>query len=132
MPITISREEISDMHASCVCLQTRSKARFLTQAYDRILAPSGLKITQFSVLSVLLAGPLTIGEIADLVDIDRTTLARNLMPLQRDGYVTLNGGQDARTRIMTLTTKSVRATEQAFKLWKQAQAIYAAPEIATG
>ncbi len=125
---TISREDILNMHASCACLQARSKARSLTEAYDRILAPSSLKITQFSLLSVLLVGPATMSEVAEMTGIDRTTLARNFMPLQRDGHVTLKGGKDARTRIVTLTAKGRRATEQAFALWMQAQAIYAVPQ----
>ncbi len=123
---TFTKQDILDMHSACACLQSRRKARSLTQEYDRILAPSGLKLTQFSLVSILLAGPLTIGELAEAVEIDRTTLTRGLMPLERDGYITLEDGpQDARQRIATLTTKGVHLTRQALELWKKAQGLYA-------
>jgi DNA-binding MarR family transcriptional regulator len=126
-----SKQEILRLQASCACLQARSKARSLTEEYDRILAPSGLRITQFSLLSVLLAGPSTISELADAVNIDRTTLTRGLMPLQRDGYVAFEDGKDARKHIVALTAKGIRMTKEALELWKQAQALYAPSNLHT-
>lgn len=113
------------MQASCACLQARGKARSLTQAYDRILAPSGLKITQFSLVSILLAGPSTIGELAEAVNIDRTTLTRGLAPLEREGFITINDGTDARMRVIALTDYGKATTLKAVSLWKLAQAQYA-------
>ncbi len=120
-----SKQQILDVQASCVCLRARSRARELTRAYDDILAPSGLKITQFSPLSVLLAGPSMVSELADAAAIDRTTLTRVLAPLEREGYITIDGEHDARKRIISLTSKGTQATKRALALWKEAQALYA-------
>jgi len=120
-----TKQDAIALRNSCVCLQTRDRARFLTQEYDRIMAPSGLRITQFSFMSILLAGPASIGDLAEAVGIDRTTLTRGLALLQRDEYITLEGGHDARTHVAALTEHGKRATQQAFALWKRAQAQYA-------
>jgi DNA-binding MarR family transcriptional regulator len=120
-----SKQEIMNMQASCACLRARGRARSLTQLYDHILAPSGLKITQFSLVSILLAEPSTIGELAEAVNIDRTTLTRALAPLERKGFIAINDGKDARMRIITLTDHGKSATLKALSLWKLAQAQYA-------
>lgn len=127
--VTHSKQSILAQHASCACTQARNTARYLTQKYDSELAPSGLKITQFNPLSILLAGPQTMSALAGDVGIDRTTLNRVLMPLERDGYVVTMDGKDARTRVIELTTKGRHATLQALDLWKQAQARYAPAQV---
>ncbi|HSX07014.1 MAG TPA: MarR family transcriptional regulator [Candidatus Saccharimonadia bacterium] len=120
-----SAQHILDIQASCACLQARGRARELTKAYDQILAPSGLKITQFSPLSILLAGSATISDLAEAINIDRTTLTRVLAPLQHSGYITTGNARDARKRIISLTEKGIQATKLAYTLWKEAQALYA-------
>lgn len=118
-------QDISTIRSSCACLQARGKARFLTEEYDRIMAPSGLRITQFNLVAPLLVGPCSMSDLAKAAAIDRTTLTRNLRPLERKGFVTLHDGKDARTHIAALTAKGGRAATQAFSLWKVAQAQYA-------
>jgi len=130
MQTTFTQQDAIALRNSCACLQTRAKARFLTQEYDRILAPSGLRITQFSFMSILLTGSTTIGALAEIVGIDRTTLTRGLALLERGNYVVLEGGDhDARTRIAALTPRGTRATRQALVLWRQAQAQYAGADV---
>ena len=66
----------------CNCSTLRSATRVLTQAYDEVLRPSGLRTTQFSILARLAGvGPVPLSELAELLAMDRTTLARNLRPL---------------------------------------------------
>jgi DNA-binding transcriptional ArsR family regulator len=72
----------------CNCFAVRSDARHVSQLYDQLLAPVGLRVTQFSILAKLKRrGPLTINALADDMVMDRTTLGRNIQPLQRDGLI---------------------------------------------
>src|SRR5215470_18702715 len=81
---TLSEPEV------CNCLAVRSAARHVTQLYDQFLAPIGLRITQFSILAKLKRrGPLTINALADVMAMDRTTLGRNIQPLERDGLIAI-------------------------------------------
>ena len=74
--------------SECTCFRIRGAARRVTQIYSRHLAPTGLKISQFSLLGFVGAeGPITIGRLSDLLATDRTTLTRNLRPLLHDGLI---------------------------------------------
>jgi len=80
-------------------LALRQAARHVTQFYDQVLAPSGLRTTQFSVLAKLHhLGPTTINNLAKDLVMDRTTLGRNILPLQRDGLIAaVRGTADRRS-----------------------------------
>src|SRR5207253_1239800 len=72
----------------CNCLALRQAARHVTQFYDQCLAPTGLRTTQFSILAKLKRlGPMTINALARELVMDRTTLGRTMLPLQRDGLI---------------------------------------------
>jgi DNA-binding MarR family transcriptional regulator len=72
--------------AGCNCLALRQAARHVTQIYDQFLAPSGLRATQYSILARLQRkGPMTINALAAELVMDRTTLGRNILPLEREG-----------------------------------------------
>lgn len=108
----------------CHCLAVRQAARHVTQFYDRFMAPFGLRSTQFSVLSMLRrAGPLSINALAAELVMDRTTLGRNIRPLQRGGLVTsVVGKTDRRSRQLQLTPRGRARIGQARKGWTKAQA----------
>lgn len=107
---------------SCVCLNFRRTARLITQFYDQTLAPAGVTITQFSMLTIIGAHEsLTINAAAVVFKLDRTTLSRNLRPLEREGWITIQTGDDRRSRIITLSDKGRATVEQATPLWQQAQ-----------
>src|SRR3981081_119600 len=77
----------------CNCLALRQAARHVTQFYDQCLAPAGLRTTQLSILAKLKRlGPLTINALARELVMDRTTLGRSMLPLERDGLVTIKDG----------------------------------------
>ncbi len=106
----------------CVCFNLRKAARAVTQFYDARLKPSGLKATQLSLLFALAAtGPINMKQLAELMVMDRTTLTRNVRPLQRAGLVTSATGKDRRTRRLTLTGRGRDALRHALPLWRQAQ-----------
>jgi DNA-binding MarR family transcriptional regulator len=106
----------------CLCTSLRQAALAVTQIYDEALEPSGLKITMFRLLRRISdAGQPTISELARIVDLDRSTLGRNLKVLERLGYVQLAGGQDERSKIVVLTARGRTRFEKAFPLWEKAQ-----------
>jgi DNA-binding MarR family transcriptional regulator len=108
----------------CTCLAIRQAARHVTQYYDQHLAPSGLLITQFSILAKLKAGgPLTINGLADVMVMDRTTLGRNILPLVRDGLIAVaQGSTDRRSKELHLTDFGLERLLDASKYWAEAQA----------
>src|SRR5260370_794120 len=82
---------------ACNCLTVRQAARHVTQFYHRFLALSGLRTTQFSILARLQEqGPMTINALAVNLVLERTTLGRNILPLERDGLIRI--GRAARCR----------------------------------
>ena len=112
--------------SGCACLNLRKAARAITQAYDTELRPTGLRATQFSLLATLATlEPATMGGLADRLAMDRTTLSRNLGPLQRRGLVTSRKGKDSRVRELSLTADGRAALEGAIPVWRRAQAQFA-------
>jgi len=109
--------------SSCVCVNLRRAARAVSQIYDEALAESGIKITQFSLLRAVERNePVAISALAEELDLDRTTMARNLAPLERDRLVTLTPGSDQRITEVRLTPKGRAAVTKALPLWQNAQA----------
>jgi DNA-binding MarR family transcriptional regulator len=116
----VSPADIANNH--CTCLRLRRITRRLTQRYDERLSPSGLRITQFSLLALLHGDePLSISALAEKMALDRTTLTRNLRPLIEQGLASLDEGPDARTRALRMTAKGHKAFMKAVPLWRRAQ-----------
>lgn len=109
--------------ADCNCLAVRQAARHITQFYDRWLAPNGLRATQFSILARLRQpGPMTIGALAQQMVMDRTTLGRNIRPLQRDGLIVVEPGKrERRSKTLRLTKEGAARFEKAVPAWVRAQ-----------
>jgi DNA-binding MarR family transcriptional regulator len=107
----------------CHCLALRQAARHVTQFYDRYLAPSGLRTTQFSILAKLKGqGPLTINALARELVMDRTTLGRTMLPLERDGLIAINEGTvDRRSKELAVTKSGNERLQRAARLWVEAQ-----------
>jgi DNA-binding MarR family transcriptional regulator len=107
----------------CNCLALRQATRHVTQFYDRFLASSGLRTTQFSILARLrLAGPLTINALAKRMVMDRTTLGRNILPLEREGLIEIvPDASDRRSKIVRLTEAGAARLREARAGWTQAQ-----------
>jgi DNA-binding MarR family transcriptional regulator len=112
----------------CNCFAVRAAARHVTQSYDQILAPTGLRTTQYSILARLKwKGPLAINALAEDMVMDRTTLGRNILPLQRDGLITIkSAASDRRAKELRLTKAGEKRLEAALKGWSQAQARFEA------
>jgi DNA-binding MarR family transcriptional regulator len=108
----------------CNCFAVRSAARHITQLYDQLLAPVGLRATQFSILAKLRrVGPMTINALAQQMVSDRTTLGRNIQPLERDGLVRIQASAgDRRAKELHLTKAGEKRLQEALEAWSRAQA----------
>ncbi|MCC7253145.1 MarR family transcriptional regulator [Hyphomicrobium sp.] len=115
------------LEVECYCTLVRRSARALTEFYDIALAPSGLRVTQYSLLRAIerLEKPsLTL--LAESTGLDRSTLGRNLRVLEKAGFVVIRPGIDERTRIVELKPQARHALKVARPLWTKAQTKVAA------
>jgi DNA-binding MarR family transcriptional regulator len=101
----------------------RKATRRVSQLYDAVLAPCGLRSTQRSILiHIARAGTPTMGDLAAALVLDRSALAHNLKPLERDGLVAVVPDQeDKRSRLVALTKRGSAKLRESMELWKQAQ-----------
>jgi DNA-binding MarR family transcriptional regulator len=112
---------------ACACGRLRRATRALTQLYDDVMAPSGLRVTQFSLLRTLSReGSSRMSDLAESLLLDRTALSRTLDPMVERGFVDIVPGRDARTREVSLTRAGEKAIRTAEPYWKHAQAQVAA------
>jgi DNA-binding MarR family transcriptional regulator len=115
---------VSTNPAACNCLALRQATRHVTQFYDQFISPLGLRATQYSILARLhRKGAMTINALAAELVMDRTTLGRNILPLQRDGLIAVGPGQtDRRSKELRLTRAGQERFAAAQKGWTKAQA----------
>ncbi|MDD5409915.1 MAG: MarR family winged helix-turn-helix transcriptional regulator [Methylobacter sp.] len=106
----------------CVSFNLRKANRAVSQFYDDILRPAGIRGTQYSLLVALkICGPVLVTQLAEHTVIDRTTLTRNLKVMEKQGLIKVLPGEDRRTRIVTITEKGLAVLLTAYSLWTQAQ-----------
>ena len=112
-----------DVYTACVCLGVQRAARGVARRYDEALRPTGITSGQFTILSSLLRDePTPIGALADLLGLDRTTLNRNLRPLEAENLVaTVSDPKDARVRGIQLTPVGRKRLDAAIPLWRKVQ-----------
>ncbi len=108
----------------CTCTALRRAARAATAAYDAALAPVGLRVTQFAILRILARlGPLPVSRLAEEAALDRSTMGRNLDPLERRGLVALAPDpRDGRARVAALTGAGEAAIAAALPHWRAVEA----------
>ena len=106
----------------CSSFKLRQLSRRVSQHFDRIVGGAGLKTTQYSLLShILKFGPVQPGEIAARMEMDASTLSRNLQPLVAQGWVAVGPGDDGRSRFVTATEAGRVKHAEAQRAWKRAQ-----------
>jgi len=105
--------------AACNCLALRQAARHVSQFYDQFLAPHGLRATQYSILARLQRrGTMSINLLAAELVMHRTTLGRNILPLQREGLISISPGRvDRRSKKLRLTKAGAERCRGALKGW---------------
>lgn len=106
----------------CHCLAARRNSRAMTRLFEAKLRPHGLRATQFSILAALaLKGSTPVGELAALLDLERTTLTRSANLLERNGWIASAPSEDARQHFVHLTKAGRRKLEGAFPDWQKMQ-----------
>ena len=115
-------ENFDEVIANCAAVRTLSAARAITKIYSDTLRPTGITITQFTLLITIgRAKPESISEIGKWLNIDRTSLTRNLKPLEAAGLVTRANEGPKRKRQIKLTKKGEEVLQSSFPLWQKAQ-----------
>jgi DNA-binding MarR family transcriptional regulator len=109
--------------AGCFCMASREAARKITRLFDASMQESGIRITQFTILSqLLLRGEMPIGKLAGILGMERTTLTRNLALLEEEKWIAVRAGDDPRARMIAITAPGRAAVRRAFPYWSKAQA----------
>ena len=117
------KHKAAEMGRVCVCFNIRKSTRLLTAHYDRVMNPTGLKATQFSLLmTMLLQDSASVSQLANILGMDRTTLSRNLRLLEKKGLITVTTGEDRREQRIGLTDRGREVIDQAMPFWEEAQA----------
>jgi DNA-binding MarR family transcriptional regulator len=107
---------------ACSCFAARRTARLITQHYEQHMKPTGLTVTQFTMLAMLsLAGPQRTSQFASMLGLERTTLTRNLRELRARGWVAEPGTADRRVRLLAITKRGAAAARGALPHWREAQ-----------
>lgn len=112
------------LHESpCLCAVVRKTGRVLTRKYDRHLRPSGLKVTQYSMLANIIRNPgIAVSELARVLFMDQTTVTRNLRVLEKSGYVHLEAEEtDYRVKRILVSDVGMTKMNEARPLWEKAQ-----------
>jgi len=116
------KEICKNVENRCLGMHVRKAARLLAVYYDDYLKPADLKGTQFTLLNEIYLNPsISIGQLAERLGVDRTTLNRNLNLLERKELVMSRAGEDLRLRSLTLTPKGEQSLKDALPLWQMAQ-----------
>lgn len=106
----------------CHCINLRRAANHITEYYDKIMAPAGLTVNQYSLLVHLeQAEESSVSQLAFHMGLERSTLARNLKPLMRAGLIQDKAGETARNRKLCMTQQGKETLKRAAPLWTQAQ-----------
>jgi DNA-binding MarR family transcriptional regulator len=106
----------------CTHFKLRQLSRSVGRHFDASVGASGLKTTQYSLLNhVVLLGPIRPSDLAARMSLDASTLTRNLQPLIAQGWLELNAGADARSRLINITESGRAKWAEAKRMWKQAQ-----------
>jgi DNA-binding MarR family transcriptional regulator len=112
----------------CNCTAIRQAARHMTRFYDTCLAEVGLRGTQYTILLYLSRqGETTIGDLAEAMVMDRTTVGHAIKPLERDCLVSIDvDPADRRSRLIALTEQGVKKVEDGYAAWTKAQRVFEA------
>ena len=106
----------------CSSFKLRQLSRRVSQHFDHIVSAAGLKTTQYSLLShIVKLGPVRPGELAVQMEMDASTLTRNLRPLVDQGWAVVGAGADGRSRCVTITSAGRAKRVEAQREWKRAQ-----------
>ena len=110
------------MSNACYCIVLRKASRRISAVYDEALAPHGINITQFSAIrNIKRYEPISLTDLADKLDLDRSTVGRNMKVLERIGLVATATGEDHREAALSLTEEGKALLARAEPIWHDVQ-----------
>jgi len=112
---------MAETSSPCTCFHLRRATRQVSQIYDRELAAVDLSLNEYSILRRTSESPRALGDLADALGMDRSTLSRNLKPLLDEGWLLEVRGEDARQRLLQLSDSGRARLQLARPHWKRAQ-----------
>ena len=125
LEVNMDRNIVNKNSSSCNCINVRRASQAITEVYDKFLAPSNLNVGKFSLLKhISQLGPVSVSDLAIIIRLDRTTLVRNLKPLEENGLVRDISIEGSRNRQLKLTDKGVDVYRSAEQLWEKAQKFF--------
>jgi len=114
--------DLTALISECACLKVRTASRAVTRFYDDAFRPVGLRATQLSVLvAVAASDAVSIASLSRMLGMDRSTLTRNLRPLEGKGLVALGAEGHHRSRTLSVTSKGDQLVRKALPLWEKTQ-----------
>lgn len=107
----------------CICANLRKKTRIVTQLYDKLLQPTDLKVTQYSMLAhIARYKGITISKLGEILLLDQTTITRNVNILKKNGYVEITRSkQDSRAKVISITHLGMEKLHEATPIWQEIQ-----------
>lgn len=118
----MKRKIYTKQASACHCMNLRRSSLAISQVYDEFLTPSGLKISQYSLIKqIKRLGPVSVSNLALEIGKDRTTVVRNLKPLEERDLIIDTAAQHTRDRQLEVTDRGIESLEQAEPLWLEAQ-----------
>ena len=110
------------MYEPCICISVRTASRKLTARYDAALEPAGINLAQYSLMrNIGRHGPVSLTKLAEIVELDRSTLGRNVRVLKRMGLAAIMPGDDLREATLSLTEAGQQTLARAIPLWEGTQ-----------
>ena len=117
-----SVEDLKICAQTCAAANVRRSSRAITRFYANFFTSLDLEPTQYSLLvASALSEGITVSKLADMFVMDRSTLARNLTLMEKNGLIKIDKGEDKRTRIINLTKSGENVLSKAIPLWQKAQ-----------
>lgn len=114
--------KITSKPQGCTNLKLRQLGRMVTRHYDHYMSEVGLKNTQYALLShVVKLGPIRPGDLAKRMQMDASTLTRNLQPMAAQGWLKVGAGENARSRLVEATVAGHAVRSEGQRAWKAAQ-----------
>jgi len=116
---TPSMESVAE-GSECMAFNLKKTTRSVQNLFDNAFKSVGLEGTQYTVLAhVYISGPITLTKLADLMSLDRTTLGRNLKPLEKKGFISIKPGNDRRAKLIAISNHGKRVLSEAYPIWKE-------------
>ncbi len=121
-PTNRAEEAVADMGAQCLVKRSRLIGRTITGIYDDALRKVGVTAGQLNILAVIVRrGPISPGEVARYLHIERSTMSRNVERMKRNGWLAIRSGESARSQELRITESGRKIVVDAEPQWREAQ-----------